>query len=282
MRAILFSLISCLFLFSCNFKGNKKNKQESEIEKNLMMQNTEKMKRVFMMLPSPLEISLLVKKAGIQYDKELLNPVSKIDNYNTSSERAIALGIYCADLCYASLNQQYQTSLEYIGASKQISESLGVMELISKERVSIIENNLTNIDVVVQVMSDIYTESSNQFKEQDRYPLAALMIIGGWVESLYIATQDIKINNKSHDILIKRILDQEMSLEGVKQILRDNLTDDKVKYIHQEFVKLEALFKKSVNIDPEKLSDKQIIENNKNTFNQLVVKVADLRKFLTN
>lgn len=283
MRIIISCICLLLMFTSCNLFSSKNQDRVTEeqmLEQQLMKENRAKMKRIFFVLPSPIEISLLIKKSGVHFQENLLNSTENLPGYSTSPSRAIALGVYCADLSYASLYEQYQISIEYINIARNLAESLGVLRTVDQEKIKTLENNVTNKDLIVDIISEIYMESSEQLREQDRYSLAALMLIGGWVESMYLATQSVSLDKDSHQVLIEQILDQKLSLESIKRVLQDNQSDPTIKPIYMDILQLEKLFNKC-------LKDKNTEENmdfresvDPLVFVQLVAKIGEMREYL--
>ena len=281
---IIISCICILLLFSsCSLFSSKNKDKIAETqfqESQLMKKNTKKMKRIFFVLPSPIEISLLIKKSGVSFHKILLNSTDNLPGYSTSPSRAIALGVYCADLSYASLYEQYQISVEYINVARNLAESLGVLRTVDHKKIKMLENNVTNKDLIVDIVSEIYMESSEQLREQDRYSLAALMLIGSWVESMYLATQSVSLDEESHKLLIKHIVDQKLSIESIKTVLRDNQSDPTIKPIYMDILQLEKLFEKCL----KKKNSEEITDFRESVdslvFVQLVSKVAEMREYL--
>ncbi|MBN2598659.1 hypothetical protein [Labilibaculum sp.] len=283
MRKIIWSLGIILLFNSCNLFSSKNKEQASGgelLDYQLMQENTEKMKRIFFVLPSPIEISLLIKKSGVHFRADLLNNMENLPGYSTSPSRSIALGVYCADLSYASLNEQYQISIEYLNVSRSLAESLGVLRTVGQDKIRLLESNVTNKELIVDIISEIYMESNQQLREQDRYPLATLMLIGGWVECLYIATQSVDLKEKSHEELIKQILNQKLSVEIVKTILRDNKADPIIKPIYQDVLELEILFEMSIKASDMKEGTDFIDSVDELGFVKLVAKIGDMRDYL--
>ncbi|PCH71169.1 MAG: hypothetical protein COC06_01940 [Bacteroidales bacterium] len=283
MRNIIWSLCILLLFNSCNLFSSKEKEpvtEEDLLESQLMQENAEKVKRIFYVLPSPIEISLLIKKSGVHFQEELLNSTDNLPGYSTSPSRAIALGVYCADLSYASLNEQYQISIEYINVSRTLAESLGVLRTVKQDKIRLLENNITNKELIIDIVSEIYMESNEQLREQDRYSLAALMLIGGWIESLYLATQSVNPSEKSHQILIKQILDQKLSLESIKAVLRDNQSDQIIKIIYLDILQLEKLFERSIKYTDKKEGIEFIDSVDELVFVQLIAKIDDMRDYL--
>lgn len=280
MKVIIPIICCTILLSSCKwFSSEKKNlSDEKNLEYELMKNNTEKMKRIFFVLPSPIEISLLINKSGVHFQEDLLNSSENLPGYSTSTSRSIALGVYCADLSYASLNGQYQTCAEYINVARNLTESLGILHTVDQEKIKMLENNLTNKDIIVDIVSEIYMESCEQLREQDRYMLASLMMIGGWVESLYLATRSVETNNESHQVLIARILEQKLSLESIKAVLSDNQSNSTIAPIYNDVLDLERLFEKSVK---DSGREKDFYERvDLVSFEQLQLKVEEMRGYL--
>jgi len=281
MKKIISSICILFLLYSCNWfspKDSKEKKSNENLEQELMQDNTKKMKRVFFELPSPIEISLLIKKSGFHYQEDLLNNVDNLPGYSTSVSRAIALGVYCADLSYASLNEQYQTSIEYINVARNLAESLGVLRTVDQDKIQLLEDNVTNKELIVDIISEIYMESSEQLREQDRYKLSSLMLIGGWIESMYLATQSIQSTDKSNELLIQRVLEQKLSLESIKRVLEDNKADPVISPIYNNILDLEKLFNESIKSNPD--DDDFYAKIDFVSFDKLVRKISDIRDYL--
>ncbi|PXY02901.1 hypothetical protein DF185_02060 [Marinifilum breve] len=281
MRKISEAVLLIFLLTSCswNSAGKKDKEIKSEnLEYQLMTENTKKMKKIFFVLPSPIETSLLINNSGLVFQEDLLNSTEKLAGYSTSTSRAIALGIYCADLSYSGINEQFQTSIEYLNVTRNLAESLGILRAVDPEKIKLLEENLTNKELVIDVISEVYMESHEQLREQDRYLLASLMLIGGWVESLYLATQSVKPNEVKDQILIERILDQHLSLESVKSVLRENQSNPVIQPIYKDLLDLERLFKKSIKSKNDELDFYEKV--NLVGFEQLILKVYDIRDYL--
>ncbi|MCT4601871.1 MAG: hypothetical protein N4A59_03050 [Marinifilum sp.] len=281
MRKLFIGILLLFFFVSCSWNSSRKKdvaNKTNKLEYQLMAENTNKMKKIFFVLPSPIETSLLMNKTGVVFQEELLNSTDKLAGYSTSTSRAIALGVYCADLSYSGLNEQYQTSIEYLNVARNLAESLGILKAVNPEKIKMLEDNLTNKELIIEVISEIYMESHDQLREQERYMLASLMLIGGWIESLYLATQSVQPNEVRHQILIERILDQHLSLESVKAVLSENQSNPIIEPIYKDLLALERLFKKSIKSKNEELDFYDKI--NLVGFEQLILKVNDIRDYL--
>ena len=59
-----------------------------------------KARSIFYSLPSPMETTVLMHKAGATYRQDILNPAENSKNYVTSADQAVNIGAYLADMSY--------------------------------------------------------------------------------------------------------------------------------------------------------------------------------------
>lgn len=183
-----------------------------------------KTRNIFHNIPSPMETAALLKKAGAEYDKDVLNDVKKVDNYTSPSKQALNLGIYGADLSYASVFNNTQESMLYTACAQNLAKRLNVANAFGQETVDRMEANRNDRDSLLNIISETYWSVDAHLKEDGRDNVSALMIAGGWVEGLYIATQVCR----SHDTpeLRQRIADQRIPLEQLIDLMATYSTDD--------------------------------------------------------
>ncbi len=170
----------------------------------------EKTRNIFYNVPSPMETAALLKKAGAQYNAGILNDVKNVDNYTSASKQALNLGVYGADLSYASVFNQTQESMFYTSCSKKLADRLGVIHAFNDSTLEAMESNMNDRDALLDIISETYWSMDAYLKENERENISVLMIAGGWVEGLYIATQVSKTNDAPE--LRQRIAEQKLSL----------------------------------------------------------------------
>ena len=183
-----------------------------------------KTKNIFHSIPSPMETAGLLKKAGAEYDKDILNDVKHVDNYTSASKQALNLGIYGADLSYASVFNNTQESMLYTACAQNLAKRLDVANAFGQETVDRMEANRNDRDSLLNIISETYWSVDGYLKENGRDNVSALMIAGGWVEGLYIAIQVCK----QHDTpeLRQRIADQQRPLSQLIELMATYSTDD--------------------------------------------------------
>lgn len=221
------TIFSVMVLFTlCSSDRRKKENKELNLEdfisKDDIFNDIDEAKKIFYSLPSPLETAMLIKSAGADYDEELLNSLENVDNYSTNMSMALNLGIYTTDLSFASLFDQTQTSIKYMEAAKKMAEGLDITDAINNETIKNLEENLNNRDIIMDIISETFLNSSSYLKENDRQSVAAIVLVGGWLEGLYIATQLVDEGVTGKNKLVDRISEQKLSFNLVQRLLEDN------------------------------------------------------------
>ncbi len=209
------------------------------------------------------EMSSLFESIGAVFNSDILNSTSKIPEYLTSSKKALNLGIYAVDLSYARIFEQIEFTSKYFHAMQKLSEELGIPSDYFLTTAQRFDRNIDNKDSLIEIANDVYMETDNFLKENERYSAAAQIILGGWTEALYIA-MDIAKESKDVEVL-ERIAEQKYSLENLIEML-GNHNDDEV--IANYLVKLQALkgvfntYEEKVNssINNESVDEKRHVE----------------------
>jgi len=177
-------------------------------------------KKIFYALPSPIETAIILKSAGAKYNEDLMNPTQNVENYTTNQAMALNLGIYTTDLSFASLFDQTQASINYMEAAREMANGLGILDAINNNTMMMLEENINNRDVIMDIISETFMSTSAFLKENDREALSAVVLVGGWVEGLFISTQLIQEEvNLEENKLAVRTMEQKLSLDIVKRLL---------------------------------------------------------------
>ncbi len=168
-------------------------------------------------IPSPIQTATLIKNSGTNYNKEMLNEPNKVTNYSTSFKKAINLGVYGADLGYVTMYDQTQDAISYLTAVKAIGDDLGVSSAFDMELVERFEKNIGNKDSLLALVSDAYKASDRYLKNNQQNDVGGLILAGGWIESLYFATNAAEMT-KNEDV-IRRVGEQKTTLNNLIKLL---------------------------------------------------------------
>lgn len=284
---IIIFLIPLAF-YSCNNSKNSNTDINDDNDSTLNVgyqDHVQKVKKIFYNIPSPIEMASLMQRAGAEYDPSILNRIESFEKYNTNSKMALNLGVYGANLSYTRMFDQIQESVNYLSVIRKLSEGLGIPQQPGTFAVSRIEQNIENRDSLLYIITDIYASADTYLKESNRGSTAALIILGGWVEALYIATSIIDYNDPSKEIM-ERIAEQKYSLTNLIELLKGYDNDEIIALYMPLLEKLNTTFDKIeiITTKAEIITDsvKKVTSiSNQNKINVAIENVKELKTIVT-
>lgn len=237
-----------LLAASCNNSNNKKI--DTSVNVDDINESLNKAKQVFYALPSPVETAYLIQNTGVPYNVDIANPIENADNYTTTLKKALNFGVYGADLSYAGLFNQTQTSVQYMATTKKLADELGILDFVKADIVERIEANINNRDSLMEIITEGFIGSSDYLKETDRAEVAALIVAGGWIEGLYLATSlaDLAANNER---LKDLVIDQRLSLSILLKLLDNYQADANVSQVRTWLLDLQETYNSMKEISAE-------------------------------
>ncbi|MFW5820620.1 MAG: hypothetical protein ACOCWA_04980 [Bacteroidota bacterium] len=249
---LLVVLMLALAFGGCKTDKSNQNSKNGELSEDFnrelddeLVEKINTAKKIFYSLPSPLETAMLIKTANANYDESLMNPVSNANGYNTNMELALNLGIYSTDLSYASFFDQTQATLNYIEAAKKMADGLEILDAIDEQTIERLEENLNNRDVIIDIISETLLNSTSFLEDRGLQATSAIILVGGWVEGLYIATnlvpEGVDLNTNA---LAERIVDQKLTMDIVMGLLENNKESIEVQSILNDIKELKAIYDK--------------------------------------
>ena len=166
-------------------------------------------------MPSPIEMAILVKHAGGEYNPNLLNDVKNLDKYVTNGKKTLNMGVYSSDVGYTSLYKQTQETVFYLNNVRKLSDDIGLSDAFDQSMFDRVEANIENRDSLLQILSSSYDLANQYLKENNRMNTSVLMLAGGWLESMYLAANLGEGGGRPQDIISLRILEQEKVLSKI-------------------------------------------------------------------
>lgn len=191
-------------------------------------------------IPSPLEISSLIKKTNKVYEPEYLNDASNHSMYTSSYNKALNLGIYGTDLGYISLYNHTADAISYISAIKNLSEQLGIGQFYDFEQIKHLALHASNVDSLLFITTKNFEDINNYLHEKGRSEQSVLILTGGWIEALHLSC---KIAQKTENrALLERIAEQKMTFEQIYLMLENFSYDPKINELVQQLKPLKVIF----------------------------------------
>ncbi len=165
-------------------------------------------------VPTPNELFEIIKLQGGELEIDSINPIQNKDSYVDLKSKALNFGVYSADLGYMSCFNNGIEFLKYAKTIEYLGHELGIADVFDQELMSRIENNEEDYDSLFNISNETYYDSYLYLEENEKGKELALIIVGGWVESLYIVASLVKTYSDDN-ALVEKIGDQGVVLENI-------------------------------------------------------------------
>lgn len=213
-------VVALVALFSCTGGGGDDEKSSQELTEFNSDQHTEsdviKLNGELFSIPSPIQSAIFIKENGTGYREDLLLSPNELDAYQSGSQKAIALGLYGAELGYVSMYEENDMALSYMNAARKLADDIGISGAFRESLVQRFADNVGEPDSMVVLVSDIYGAADSYLKGNERNDVAALVLLGGWIESLYITCQEAESGSEAFK---KRIAEQKSGFERLMKLI---------------------------------------------------------------
>lgn len=241
---LLAPLAASLMLVSCGGDKTEGSDDVSGIDTTQTEVQTTQVTETFFQVPSPGEMLTFIKMVGGKNNKNVsfLNSPDNQKNYTDNKAKALNFGIYSCDLSYCSIFEIGSEALKYFKVVKQLGDQIGVSSAIKPEVLKRLEGNIGNPDSLSVITDDVYFTSFETLESSKQGPTLSLVVAGGWIESLYIATNLSKYDAKSP--VVERLADQKYTLDNLIEFLKKYESDASVASVITQFVELQAEFNK--------------------------------------
>jgi hypothetical protein len=224
-----------LILSSCGDKEVKSEDMDVADSTKVETSTVSPVSETFFQVPSPGEMLTFIKMVGGKNNKNtsFLNSPDNQKSYNDSKAKALNFGIYSCDLSYCSIFEIGSEAVKYFKVVKVLGDQIGVSTAIKPEILKRLESNISNPDSLAVITDDVYFSSFDALEDSKQGPTLALVVAGGWIESLYIATQLSKYDAKSP--VVERLADQKYTLENLIEFLKKHESDANVAAVKADF-----------------------------------------------
>ncbi len=167
-------------------------------------------------IPSPIQSAIFIQENGSGFRGDIMLEPNNLDAFQTGSQKALALGLYGTELGYVSLYDENDKSLSYMNTARKLADDIGISGAFSEGLVRRFSDNVGLADSMVVLVSDIYEAADDYLKSNERNDMAALILFGGWIESLYITCKETEGGNKA---IVNRVAEQKAGFERLMNLI---------------------------------------------------------------
>lgn len=201
-------------------------------------------------LLTPVEICSIFNRLGVTYDNAALNPVSNSDSYMSIAKTAVNTGIYGVDFGYLKMFGLGQDVINYMVTIRRMSNRLGIPDYLMLNPLRQIESDIADPDTVTALMGKAFSNLEDHLMRNERESIAGLILMGGWVEAMFIATQLAYDHENPDPVVIQKIAEQKYTLKSLLSFMKNYYDDPvvvyytkKLKYLNNYFDSFDIYFK---------------------------------------
>ncbi|OFY64185.1 MAG: hypothetical protein A2V64_06030 [Bacteroidetes bacterium RBG_13_43_22] len=223
ITAIMLPLVILGLIFITSCKG-KDSKDQKKIELEQMDTLKGQIGSHVYPLPSSAEVIKMLQDLEVGYIFGISNPVENTRKYFKSDARAINMGVYGADLSYATLYNIQQELINYLDAIRSLAAELNMSQIYDPTLYDKIRQNFDYKDQLVKILTEAFDETYAYLSDNEQEPLALLVVGGAWVEGMYLTTH---VSEAAYQVagISKNLLEQKSSFELYIDITKPYLND---------------------------------------------------------
>lgn len=240
----------------------------------------------------PAQMAGIFEDSLLEFRPALPNAPGRSDQYTTQVGMAANMGIYGADLGYVSIMERDQEAAETMLAIYSLSGRLGIPRALYAGLLSDLGNIIRDPDEMSVQIDSVFRVLNVYLKQSGREGLTAAMMLGGWIETLYIASR-IYSAQPGHQELLERIVEQKYALNYLIHLLNNNQDDPELlqynlmlKTLKRSYDQVSIMYEKgnvSVDTVSKTIIAKQYrIETSERAVGEIIEKLASIRSRLIN
>ncbi len=244
-KNLIYCFLIVMLVVSC--KGRHDNNPEAAFEfgdtVDLKFQTElekEVMEDIISNLASPVEVAALINQIGAPFSKDYLASTAYLDNYNTTFEKAYALGAFGTDLGYLNMYNKNNIVLNYLQAVSSLAEDLKIGQFFDFTLLKRLATSSSNLDSLMYLSVRSFNQMDRYLRENKRSHISSLIIAGLWLEGLYLAGQVAR--DHPNEEINNRIGEQKIIINDLIAILNNYKSDKKFAALISDVENLKSAF----------------------------------------
>ena len=209
------------------------------------------MREIYYGLLTPVEVCNIFERLGLHYNDTAILSTEYQDLYMSSYKAAMNLGVYGVDMGYMKLFGINRQTVNYFNTIKILSERLNMPDTFLSDAIRSLDAEINNADTLTGLMNDAYQKIDKHLRLEGSEGTLGLMLMGGWVEAMYLATQLAYDPENPDPQVVGKIAEQKYSLISLLSFMKNYYDDPvvvyytkKLKYLKNYFDSFDIYFEK--------------------------------------
>ena len=211
--------------------------------------DTVKIREIYYGLLTPVEVCNIFERLGIHYNDTVILPAENRDLYMSSYKAAMNLGVYGVDMGYIKLFGVNRQTMSYFNTLQILSRRLNMPDSFLSDAIKSLDPEMSDPDSVTRLMNDAYAKIDSHLRQEGSEGTLGLMLMGGWVEVMYLATQLAYDPESPDPQVVGKIAEQKYSLLSLLSFMKNYYSDPmvvfytkKLKYLNRWFDTFEIYY----------------------------------------
>ncbi len=238
--ALIFSIVFINLFSGCKIKKDKETSAADESQTEVTKEEV-----IFEIsgypLPTSFYLTKMLNDARASYILSISNNPENVDHYFSQKEKALNLGVYGADLSYASTYLMKHETMLFLEASKRLIDEMEISTVFNLNYIERVKNNLGNGDSLILIISDSFYDTYEYLTEHEKDKQAVFILTGSWIEGLYITLQ-IALTAGDYTKFLEIIAEQESSLEILLDMLGSFENDADISDIYSDLKDVKKIY----------------------------------------
>ncbi len=249
LHGVMVTAVVAVLFSSC---GGKQEKKVYDYEKadSLSVDYERELRSIRKDIKDAGNLYLILREIEVPYNNSLVQSASKYSSASGRKKQALSLGAAGADLNYTTMFEQNNESPAYVKSIMELASSLGIQSAFDQELMnSIIDNSDTTLSYRDRsnILTKAYRKAEDNLYSEERAQLTTLIVAGGWLESMYIASS-IGANIESQREVDAEIWNMIFGAEKVVRMLEIFENDADCAAVAEDIKSLEPIFTKLKNM----------------------------------
>lgn len=237
-----FPAIMAIIILMAGCQNSAKKQEGDSTSEDLESMKEEKIEELAgYPVPTSYDLTELIQQAGAPYILTLSNDPGKSEDYITQRDKALNLGIYGTDLCYATTYMMKQSTILFLESSKNLIDDLGISTTFNSNYAERVEDNIDDRDSLIQIVSDSFYDTWNYLVNNKQDVLARLVVCGSWIEGIYITT-NIAMTSADNTEFLEILGKQKKSLNTLVNLLEPVKDVDEITDVFKGLFDLRAIY----------------------------------------
>lgn len=216
-KLVSLAILSGLFavgMSSCNSSKKEKKAEPKVVEETIKNE----IKDYSYPLNSAFEVTNMLNEIEASYIVGIANSPEKASDYFSEKDRAVNLGIYTADLAYATTYNQKSDVHNYFKACETLIRELDMTSAFDENLPDKIEANLDNKDSLTTIITSMFQNAYAYLNKQGRTEVSYMVLSGTVIEGLYLTTH-ISESTFQNPKIVQAILAQKGPLTKLEALM---------------------------------------------------------------